>query len=99
MLPLSTCTAIACGCLIFGGDFDERHYGNEKEHGPRGCHGENMGGPARIRRKPGLLLRLRYETGGRQGPGAAAPVLSRPRRAAPQAAASGAARRSFPAGY
>src|ERR1035437_4084803 len=37
----------------------------------------------RIRSKPGMLLRLRYEAGGRQGPGASAPVLSRPRRAAP----------------
>src|ERR1019366_10642043 len=58
-----------------------------------------MGLSARMGGEPGVLLRLRYEAGGRQGPGAAAPVLPRARRAAPQVAAAGAARRSFPAGH
>src|ERR1017187_7364901 len=99
VIVLSTCTAIACGCLIFGEISDERHDRYEKEHGPRGGHGENVGGPARMGSEPGLLLRMRCEAGGRQGPERSTPVLPGARWAAPQVPAAGASRRGLQAGH
>src|ERR1035437_4141306 len=71
----------------------------DKEHGPRCGHGADLGRSARMGSEPGVLLRLRREAGGRQGPGASAPVLPRARRAAPQVAAAGTSGRGVPAGH